>query len=114
MNDTNVLSVVFEDKSSLAKQYMPFIEQGGLFIRTEETFTLAATVSLSVQLPSDCEKYDMSGRVVWLTPSAAERGLPQGIGVQLMGNQGKILRHKIEQQLAQMVMVDKPILTDTM
>ena len=112
MSDANVFSVVFDDKASLAKQYMPFIEQGGLFIRTEEAFTLADIVSLSVQLSSDCEKYDMSGRVVWLTPSAAERGLPQGIGVQLMGNQGRILRHKIEQQLAEVV--DKPILTDTM
>lgn len=112
MNEANAFSMVFEDKASLARQYMPFIEQGGLFIRTEEAFALADTISVSLKLPDSGDAYLFSGPVVWVTPPAAERGLPRGIGVQLRGEMGNKVRSEIEMQLAGIL--DKVFPTDTL
>ena len=92
-------SLSFEDTLILYKRYMPFIQNGALFICTPESFALGDEVFLSVTLPDGVVEHSCSGRVVWITPPAAERGLAAGIGVQLMGSESLSLRDKIEKQL---------------
>ncbi|MBY0378212.1 MAG: PilZ domain-containing protein [Gammaproteobacteria bacterium] len=96
-------SLSFDDKLTLYKQYMPFIQNGGLFIPTSKTFCLGDAVSLSLALPDVATAYSCSGRVVWITPPAAERGLVAGIGVQLLGEETSSLCHQIETGLASML-----------
>lgn len=106
------ISLTFPDKATLYKQYMPFIQHGGLFVRTAEKFSLGDTVALAVQLPDESDKHAIAGRVVWITPKSAQRGLPQGIGVQFAPDNAISLRSKIEGYLADMLHSDYP--TDTL
>jgi type IV pilus assembly protein PilZ len=108
----NHFSISFQDKAALYKQYMPFIQNGGLFVRTQEKFSLGDTVALSVQLPDDSNQHNVSGRVVWITPQSAQRGLPAGIGVQFAMDEPTVLRNKIEGYLADMLDSTHP--TDTL
>ena len=109
---SNHFSIAFLDTATLYKQYMPFIQNGGLFIRTLEKFSLGDTVSLSVQLPDNSQQYNIAGHVVWLTPESAQRGLPAGIGVQFTLEDAIPLRATIERYLANMLHSDQ--LTDTL
>lgn len=111
-NKHNLFAISFEDKSMLYRQYMPFIQQGGLFVATREQFNLGDEVFVSLQLPDEHEQHQLSGRVVWMTPPAAERGLPAGIGVQFIGDEAVSVRSKIEGQLVSML--DSQQGTDTM
>jgi type IV pilus assembly protein PilZ len=110
--ESSLFSISFEDKATLYRQYMPFIQNGGLFIHTQEKFSLGDTIALLVQLPGDSNQHNISGRVVWITPESAQRGLPVGIGVQFTADNASPLRHKVEGYLADML--DSTHLTDTL
>lgn len=112
INQPNHFSLSFPDKATLYKQYMPFIQNGGLFVRTQDTFSLGDAVALSVQLPDDGDQHNITGRVVWVTPESAQRGLPAGIGVQFALDEAAPLRHKIEGYLVDMLHSQHP--TDTL
>ncbi len=110
--ESSLFSISFEDKAALYKQYMPFIQNGGLFVPTQKKFSLGDTVTLAVQLPEDSNQHAISGRVVWLTPESAQRGLPAGIGVQFAMGEPTALRTKIEDYLDDML--HSHYLTDTL
>lgn len=112
VNQPNHFSISFQDKTILYKQYMPFIQNGGLFIHTQEKFSLGDTVALSVQLPDGSNQHHIMSRVVWITPESAQRGLPAGIGIQFALDEATPLRGKIEDYLADML--DSNHLTDTL
>ena len=105
-------SISFQDKATLYKQYMPFIQNGGLFVQTQQPFSLGDAVALSVQLPDDSNQHHITSRVVWITPKSAQRGLPAGIGVQFAMDEPTALRPKIEDYLADML--DSNHSTDTL
>lgn len=109
---SNHFSIFFEDKAALYRQYMPFIQNGGLFIRTQQPFSLGDAVMLSLQLLDDSDKCNIPGRVVWITPESAQRGLPAGIGVQFATDEAAPLCDKIEGYLADMLHSHHP--TDTL
>ncbi len=112
INQPNHFSISFQDKVALYKHYMPFIQNGGLFVRTLEKFSLGDAVALSVQVPDGSDKHNITGRVVWITPESAQRGLPAGIGVQFALDEAAPLRSKIEGYLADMLHSQHP--TDTL
>ncbi|MCD6046182.1 MAG: pilus assembly protein PilZ [Gammaproteobacteria bacterium] len=108
----NHFSIFFKDKTELYKQYMPFVQQGGLFVHTLKQFSLGDGVTLAVQLPDDSNKHIIAGRVVWITPQSAQRGLATGIGVQFAPDDAAPLRSKIEDYLTDMLHSHHP--TDTL
>ena len=61
-----VLSLSIKDKSSLYASYMPFLENGGIFIPSEQTFELGEEVFMLVNLVDDNEKIPLSGKIVWI------------------------------------------------
>lgn len=99
----NQFALSFTNKTELYKHYMPFIQNGGLFVRTVEQFSLGDSVTLSLQWPDEKDKEDMIGRVVWITPQSAQRGLPAGIGVQFPQDKATLLCGKIEGYLGDML-----------
>ncbi len=111
-HESSLFSILFEDTTALYRQYMPFIQNGGLFVHTQEKLSLGDTVALSVQLPGDRHHHNITGRVVWITPKSAQRGLPAGIGVQFTADNALPLCHKIEGYLADMLDSNHP--TDTL
>lgn len=95
-----VLSLSIKDKSSLYASYMPFVENGGIFIPSEQTFELGEEVFMLVNLVDDNEKIPLSGSVVWITPKGAQNNKTAGVGVQFNSLDKGATRNKIEKLLA--------------
>ena len=110
--EIETIEVHYEDKDVLYKAYMPFIKQGALFVKTNKDYDLNVSLNLQVRLLNEPLKVDIKGKVVWRTPTGAQRGMPAGIGVQLLGEEADKLRKKIDTFLAGMLKSDNS--TDTM
>lgn len=96
-----ILSLTIDNKESLYKAYMPFITNGGLFIPTTRTYQLGEEVFMLLMLMDEPDKVPVTGKVVWVTPKAAQGGRTPGIGIQLSGDDTALVR-KIETYLAGM------------
>lgn len=97
------ITCVFSDEELLYLAYMPFINGGGLFIRTKNIYPLGHQVSLSIQLLNEPENYLLEGKVVWITPKGAQGNKPTGIGVQFTSENSRYFCNKIETYLAGML-----------
>lgn len=100
--EPSVLTCSFKNESTLYSAFMPFIKNGGLFIRTDNILPLASEVQLSVTLMDDTEPHSIEGKVVWVTPKGAQDNKPPGVGVQFIGEKSQVVRNKIENYLAGM------------
>lgn len=106
-----ILNFAFTDKASLYAAYMPFIQNGGIFIANSRRYELGDDIFLVLKLLDDPESLPIAGKVVWVTPPGAEGGRIVGIGIQF-GTQDKgAARRKIETLLAGMLESDRPTLT---
>ncbi len=96
-----VLSLSINSKSALYAAYMPFLQNGGIFIPTTRTYRLGDEVFMLLQLMEDPAKHAVAGTVVWITPGGAQGGKTQGIGMQFADDDSsKLLRGRIETILA--------------
>ena len=96
----NVLSLTIRDKSALYAAYMPFLNNGGLFIPTKTTFLLGDEVFMLLTLADSKEKLPLAGKVVWITPGGAQGRRAAGVGVQFNDLDKGATRNKIEKLLA--------------
>ena len=67
----------FKDKTILLAAYMPFVKNGGLFLKGV-SLTMGAMVGVLVDIPGESMKFGLDGKVVWV--NAAGNNL--GVGVQ--------------------------------
>jgi type IV pilus assembly protein PilZ len=94
-----ILSLNIESKEELYKAYMPFVSNGGIFIPTTRAYQLGEEVFMLLTLMDDPDKIPVTGKVVWVTPKAAQGGRKPGIGIQLSPEDTTIVQ-KIETYLA--------------
>ncbi len=111
-NDSSVFFVNIKDKAELYIAYMPYIVNGGLFIRTDKAYNLGDEVFILLKLIDEPDKYTIAGRVIWITPKCAQGARASGIGVQFLGEETQEIRNKIETYLAGAL--DSNRLTDTL
>ena len=102
-----ILSVTMKDKAVLYAAYMPFVENGGLFIATNRKFDLGDDVFLLMSLMDEPEKIPVAGKVIWITPKGAQGNRASGIGVQFE-KKNDLARDKIETYLAGSLSSEKP------
>jgi type IV pilus assembly protein PilZ len=102
-----ILSLSIKEKKALYSAYMPFIENGGLFIPTARKYTLGQEVFMLLNLMQETERLPIAGKVVWITPEGAEGYRTAGIGVQFSDQDGGAARDKIETYLAGMLDSDR-------
>jgi type IV pilus assembly protein PilZ len=95
-----MLTLNIKDKTALYASYMPFIKNGGLFIPTNKQYRLGDEVFLLLTLMDGAERLPVAGKVVWLTPRAAQGKRQQGIGVQFSTQDNGETQKKIEVYLA--------------
>ncbi len=106
-----MLNLQLKDRESLYKSYLSFLEEGGLFVETAETYQLGDEVFLLVTLPGSEERHPISSTVIWITPAGAAGNHPRGIGVRFgVKDEGK-LHNKVEKILADMIDSDIPTYT---
>jgi len=108
---SGILNLSIKDKAALYSAYMPFIENGGLFIPTNKTYKLGAEIFVLLTLMDESEKIPVAGKIVWITPSGAQSARAAGVGIQLEGGDNP-LKSKIETYLAGSVESDR--ITHTM
>ena len=101
-----ILSLAIKDKAVLYAAYMPFIQNGGLFIPTKKEYELGDEVFMLLNLMDEAEKIPVAGKVVWITPKGAQGNRAAGIGVQF-NDQDDAARSKIETYLAGALQSDR-------
>jgi type IV pilus assembly protein PilZ len=102
-----ILSLTIKDKAVLYAAYMPFLQNGGLFIPTNKPYRIGDEVFMLLNLMDEAEKIPVAGKVVWVTPKRAQGNRASGIGVQFNGQDDTASR-KIETYLAGALESERP------
>ncbi|MET0265341.1 MAG: PilZ domain-containing protein [Duganella sp.] len=76
-----VLSLAVRDKAALYAAYMPYLKNGGLFLATPKAYKLGDEVFVILTLMDEPQKYQIAGRVAWITPAGAQHDKAQGVGL---------------------------------
>ena len=100
MTKPGLLTLTIKDKSALYLAYMPFVQNGGLFIPTGNDYTLGDEVFMLLNLMGEAEKIPVAGQVIWMTPKGAQGKRTAGIGVQFSTQDVGATQKKIENYLA--------------
>jgi type IV pilus assembly protein PilZ len=103
-----ILSLAIKDKGSLYAAYMPFINNGGLFIPTTKNYKLGDEVFMLLTLMDTPEKIPVAGKVIWITPPGSTGNKTPGVGVQFSDQDQGATRNKIEGLLAGALQADRP------
>jgi type IV pilus assembly protein PilZ len=103
-------SLEFLSDRELYQYYMPFVKNGGLFVRTPEHYSLGDDIKLEVTLPDALEASIVIGKVCWLTPIGAQNGTPAGIGVSFDEDKDN-LHKQIEQLIGRLLSSSEPTLS---
>ena len=104
----SVISLSIKEKGALYASYMPFIENGGLFVPTQRAAQLGDDLYLILTLMDDPTKIAIPGKVSWITP-AGTTGRQQGIGIQFTKTEASIqARAKIEDLLGSTLKSSRP------
>ncbi|NMP15555.1 PilZ domain-containing protein [Thalassotalea sp. Y01] len=100
----------FKNERELYMAYMPFLKQGGLFVKTPEQFELGDEIHLTVTLPGQLESVELNGSVCWITPHGAQNGTEPGVGVAFVNDENNV-RSQIESNLGRMLNSKEPTYT---
>jgi type IV pilus assembly protein PilZ len=112
MADTVQINCSFPTESTLYMAYMPFLQGGGLFVRSNQILPLGTIVILSISLLNEPEPYTIDAKVAWITPRGSQGNKPAGLGLQFIGENCRHFSNKIESCLAGMLKSAQ--ITDTM
>lgn len=110
MDCPKIIDLHIPDKQSLFKSYMSFICGGGLFLPTHHAYSMGDELFMLLKLLDDPGEFAVVGKVVWITPAAAQNKRIRGIGLQFSEN-GDRLKIHIENLLSGTVEESAPTLT---
>lgn len=92
----SLISLSIKEKGALYAAFMPFVENGGLFVPTPRPAQIGDELYVILTLMDDPTKVAIPGRVAWVTPAGSTRR-QQGIGIQFSKTEAAIqARAKIE------------------
>ena len=104
----SVISLSIKEKGALYAAYMPFVENGGLFVPTQRPAQLGDDLYVILTLMDDPAKVAIPGKVAWITP-AGTTGRQQGIGIQFTRTDASMqARAKIEDLLGSTLKSSRP------
>lgn len=97
--ENEILSYVMRDALECNLSYMPFINDGGLFVPTTNQYSLGDNVVVELQLPGNSAPIRIEGKVIWITPRNALHHVLPGIGIQFTGEHAKDIKGMVESHL---------------
>src|SRR5690348_15837610 len=107
-----ILSLAIKDTIALYNAYMSFVKGGGLFVPTVKRYSVGDEVFLLLTLPDVKDRLPVAGKVVWISPNAAQGNRTAGIGEQFsVSADGDAARTKIESVLACVLSSEQPTQT---
>ncbi len=96
----SVLSLPIKEKAALYAAYMPFLNNGGIFVPTNKPYKVGDEIYLILTLMDDPTKYPIAGKIAWVTPAGANNSKAQGIGVHFSSDEsGQRVKLRIEELL---------------
>ena len=96
----SVLSLPIKEKAALYAAYMPFLQNGGIFVPTNKPYKIGDEIYLILTLMDDPTKYPIAGKIAWITPAGANNNKAQGIGVHFSSDEsGQRVKLRIEELL---------------
>lgn len=104
------LYLEFVTDKDLYQSYMPFVKNGGVFVRTTEHFELGTDIELQILLPDSLEPSTVVGKICWVTPVGAQNGTPAGIGISFIEDTENT-RSQIENSIGRLLNSSDPTLT---
>ena len=95
MSDITPYVYSFKDKQTLLSAFMPFVANGGFFLK-DTALAMGQKVGLLVELPMERTYYGVEAKVVWVSSAPGKKG----VGVQLRpskssGELVKAVQHQI-------------------
>ena len=108
----SVMQLAIKEKAALYAAYIPFFEDGGVFVPTAREYRLGDDVYVLLTLPDDTQRYPVAGKVAWVTPARASGKRTKGIGIQFPKDEkSRTLRVRIEEILGTSLGSDRPTQT---
>lgn len=105
---SSVMSLSIRDRAGLYAAYMPFLQNGGIFVPGYRNFQLGDQVFLLLTLMQDETRYPVAGTVAWITPEGASQHTP-GIGIHFPDDDsGARVRRRIEELLGTALASSRP------
>jgi type IV pilus assembly protein PilZ len=97
-----ILSLTIKELPALHSAYMPFLENGGMFIPSPKNYHMGDDIFILLSLMDEPDRIPLAGTVVWITPANAQSSRAQGIGVQFNDKENPV-KQKIETYLSGML-----------
>ena len=106
----NRLSLTIRDLAALYSAYMPFVENGGLFVPTQKQYQLGQEmfILLTLNIKNMRDTIPIAGKIIWISPPNCQGGKKAGIGIQFSDLDKGASKNKIETQLAGALQSDRP------
>jgi len=101
-NNKGILSLNIKGKSALYVSYMPFVQNGGMFIPNKKSndYNLGDAIFVLLSIDDSKDKIPVAGKVAWITPKGAHGNKTEGIGIQFNELDKGATKAKIEKMLA--------------
>ena len=96
------LTLMVTNKNIAFKVFMPFVEDGAVFIPSDEKHRIGDKVTLKINMPELQKEMDCEGVVIWISPLGSHS--KRGVGVQFQGKQGEQVKQAFEAYVAGMKM----------
>lgn len=106
----SLISLQVKDLSVLHSSYMPFLNNGGMFIPTTRKYEMNDEVFVLLTLLDESEKIPVNTSVAWITPEHEQGGKTPGIGLQFSEKNSEA-KNKIDNYLADFSSSQKPTYT---
>jgi type IV pilus assembly protein PilZ len=80
----NILPYTVKDLRQLQHSYMPFIQNGGLYVDVKQNYTMGDEFFLLLTLLDEAEQIPLAVKVVWLAGKEVKAPHKPGVGVQFL------------------------------
>lgn len=72
MEGERTIHYEFKSEEEVQRAYMPFVNGGGIFIRTLDEYALGEMLPLFLKFPGSDEILELVGKVIWVTPDPSK------------------------------------------
>ncbi len=110
-NKHSVLSLRLQNEDHLYKSYMPFLNNGGVFVETKKTYALGQKVVLFLRMPENDDKVKVAAVVAWVTPQNVRGGKKKGVGLEFADKKGVAIGKDMAHMLRYRLSSDEPTYT---
>ena len=96
-----MVKMALTDRTTIYNSYMSFLNNGGVFIASDDTFEMGEEVLLVLEIGEALDRFPLKTKVCWINPQRGGSTRPRGVGLAFDGSDvAKNAKHLIENNLA--------------